>query len=181
MALYKTRGIVLGSRPFDENAKLVTIFAKDHGKITVIAKGAKRPTSKFGGRLETFTYAELLLAKGKSLDILSQMEVVESFQAIRENPAWLNLSFYFVKIIQNASLQGHKNNRMLKLLLTSLKKIIDGPPGQSLEYIVKFFEVNFLKIEGLYRGDRMTEDLITEHIEKDVRWWKNQVLATQDL
>lgn len=178
MALYKTKGIVLGSRPFDENAKLVTIFAKDHGKITVIAKGAKRPTSKFGGRLEAFTYAELLLAKGKSLDILSQMEVVESFQAIRENPDWLNLGFYFIKIVQSATLQGHTNNKLLKLLLMSLKKIIDG---ESIHYVVKFFETNFLKIEGLYRKDRMTEDLITEHIEKDVRWWKNQVLATQDL
>jgi len=174
MALYKTKGIVLGSRAFEESAKLVTFYTKEHGKITVIAKGAKRPTSKFGGRLETFSYAELLLARGRSLDILSQMEVIESFQAIRENPAWLNLALYFVKIIQDASLQGHQNKKLFQLLLVSMKKIIDG---EEFNYVVKFFEVNFLRVEGIYRNDRLPEDLITEHLEKDIKWWKKQVLA----
>lgn len=181
MALYKTRGIVLGSRPFDESAKLVTFLTKDHGKIVVIAKGAKRPTSKFGGRLETFTYADLLLAKGRSLDILSQMEVRESFQKIRENPAWLNLAFYFIKIVEASSLQGHKNEQLFKLLLASFKKIIDNNASETIDYIVKFFEVNYLRVEGLYQKGGMPEDIITDHLEKDVKWWKRQVLPVRDL
>lgn len=175
MALYKTKGIVLGHRPFDESAKLVTFFTKDYGKVSIIAKGARRPTSKFGGRLETFSYLDILAAKGRNLDILSQVELLDSFQAIREDHKQLNLGFYFVNVIGAATVCGQKNPELFKLLLLSLKKLAEGV---SLDYVVKFFEINLLKAEGFYRTDRMPEELISEHLDKDIKSWKKSLNVT---
>ncbi|MFC1496192.1 DNA repair protein RecO [Candidatus Margulisiibacteriota bacterium] len=175
MALYKTEGIILGSCPFEESGKLVTVFTKEHGKISVIAKGAKRPTSRFGGRLETFSYGELLLAKGRNLDILSQMELRESFQSIREDHTQLNLGFYFIKIIQAATMQRQRNPKLFKLLLLSLKKMKDGA---ALDYVVRFFEINLLKAEGVFRADQLPEEIISEHLDKDIKLWKKMITST---
>lgn len=175
MAFYKTKGIVLGSRPFEESAKLVTFFTKDCGKLTIIAKGARRLTSKFGGRLETFSYLDILAAKGRNLDILSQIELLDSFQGIREDHKQLNLGFYIVNVIGAATVYGQKNPELFKLLLLSLKKIAEGV---SLDYIVKYFEINLLRAEGLYRTDEPPEDLISSHLDKDIKSWKKSLNFT---
>jgi DNA repair protein RecO (recombination protein O) len=169
MALYKTKGIVLNSRPFDETGKLVSIFTSDYGKIRVIAKGAKRPTSKFGGRIETFSLLELLIAEGRNLDILSQCETIESFQKLRESEDTIRMGLYFIRVIDAATVEGQKNANLFKLLAYSLKKMKEG---MEFEKVEKFFEVNFLKVEGLYRGNMHPDILIGEHLNVDVRAWK---------
>jgi DNA repair protein RecO (recombination protein O) len=169
MALYKTKGIVLGSRAFEETGKLVTFFTPDHGKIKVIAKGAKRMTSKFGGRLETLSLLELLLASGRNLDILSQCETIESFQGLRENQEALRSALYFVRVIDASTLDRQRNFNLFKLLALSLKKLQEGEdPGK----VEKYFEVNFLKVEGLYRKQAPPDVLIGEHLGVDIRPWK---------
>src|SRR3989339_135105 len=140
MALYKTRGIVIKSIPFEEAGKLVTVFTKDFGKVKVIAKGAKRPTSKFGGRLEPLTVLDLSIAEGRNLDILSQCETVETFQSVRSNSALLNSAIYFLKIIDRATDERQKNLNLFKLLGVSLQKLKEGEPISEVE---KYFEVNF--------------------------------------
>lgn len=167
MPLYKSKGIVLKSAGFDESAKLVTIFTYDYGKIRVIAKGAKRPTSKFGGRLEPFNLIYFTAAKGRNLDILSQCETIERFENIRNNHDSLKIALYFLKVINAATDIAQKNTNLFKLLYMSLKKINDGADAAG-----KFFEVNFLKVEGLFRKDIPADILIGEHLGEDIRKWK---------
>lgn len=77
--LYKTEGIVLKSMEFKEADKIVTIYTKDYGKITAIAKGVRKTKSKFGSSLEILTYSIFLIYKGRNIDIVSQTEILESF------------------------------------------------------------------------------------------------------
>lgn len=169
MALYKTKGIVLKRKNFDETAKIVTFFTKDYGKINVIAKGAKRPNSKFGGRLEPLTVLDLSIAEGRNLDILSQCETLENFQEIRDNPENIKLGLYFAKIIYKATEDRQKNPNLFKLIVSSLQKI---KARESLDRVERYFEVNFLRVEGLFRRDVPPDILIGEHLNEDVRQWK---------
>ena len=57
MGLYKVEGIVLRRRNLGEADRLVTILSRDRGKLTVVARGARRPRSRLGGRLEPATRA----------------------------------------------------------------------------------------------------------------------------
>ena len=77
--LYKTEGIVLKSMEYEEADKIVTIFTKDYGKITAIAKGVRKTKSKFGSSLEILTHSAFLFYKGRNIDIVSQTEILESF------------------------------------------------------------------------------------------------------
>ncbi|OGC22403.1 DNA repair protein RecO [candidate division WOR-1 bacterium RIFOXYC2_FULL_37_10] len=169
MAIYKTKGIVLKARPFDESAKIITIFTIDFGKVNVIAKGAKRPNSKFGGRLEPLNVLELSVAKGRNLDILSQCETIENYSGIKNKHDKLDLAFYFLKVIYKATDDYQQNKNLFRLLVFSLKKLNDG---NNLLDSEKYFEVNFLRVEGLFRAGYPPDILIGEHLGEDVRLWK---------
>ena len=64
---------------YQEADKIVTIYTKDYGKITAIAKGVRKTKSKFGSSLEILTYSIFLFYKGRNIDIVSQTEILESF------------------------------------------------------------------------------------------------------
>ncbi len=66
-----------------ETDRIVTLFTREHGRISAVAKGSRRPTSRLSGATEPFTVARLLMATGKSLDVISQCEVRETFPTLR--------------------------------------------------------------------------------------------------
>lgn len=169
MALYKTKGIVLKSRPFDESAKIITVFTKDLGKISVIAKGAKRPTSKFGGRIEPLTLLDMSIAEGRNLDILSQCETIESFRKIKNNPDLLVIALYFLRIINKSLEDRQKNLNLFKLLYIVLSKLENDEDTKDIEL---YFYVNYLRVEGIFRKDVPPDILIGEHLGEDIRQWK---------
>ena len=85
MNLYRTDGIVLRTRPLGEADKILTLLTRDRGKIEVVARGARRPRNRLAAASQPFTYLKVLIFAGKSLDQLSQAEIIKSFGLIREN------------------------------------------------------------------------------------------------
>ncbi|HEX5726354.1 MAG TPA: DNA repair protein RecO [Longimicrobiaceae bacterium] len=84
MALVTTRSLVLQAFPYSETSKVLRLFTWEHGLRSVIAKGALRPRSRFGGVLEPFTEgaATFYLKEGRDLHTLSGFELVRSRQAL---------------------------------------------------------------------------------------------------
>ena len=84
MALVSTRALVLQSFPYSETSKILRLYTLDHGLRSVIAKGALRPKSRYGGVLEPFTEgsATFYLKEGRDLHTLSGFELVRSRQAL---------------------------------------------------------------------------------------------------
>ena len=88
MSLFRDRGVVLRTYRLGEADRIVVFLTEHHGKVRAVAKGVRRTTSKFGARLEPLTHVDLLLWQGRSdLDIVNQVEVLDSFRAVREDLA----------------------------------------------------------------------------------------------
>jgi DNA repair protein RecO (recombination protein O) len=88
MSLFRDKGVVLRSYRLGEADRIVVFLTERHGKVRAVAKGVRKTTSKFGGRLEPLTHVDLLLWQGRSdLDIVNQVEVVDSFRSVREDLA----------------------------------------------------------------------------------------------
>ena len=79
MPLYKDQGIVLGSFKLGEADKILTILTQGSGKVRAVAKGIRRTKSRFGARLEPFTHVNLMLYRGRSLDTVTQAEILQPF------------------------------------------------------------------------------------------------------
>jgi DNA repair protein RecO (recombination protein O) len=168
MASYKTRAISIKTAPFAEADKLVTLFTRDHGKIRAIAKGARRVPSRFGGRVETFTYAEYFIANGRSLDIVSQCQVIESFQWLRESAKCLYSGLYMLKLIDAGTVEGQINPELFDLLLKFLLKLKEE---ENVKRLAKQFETEFVKLEGIFREGIDPQYVLSEHLGKDLSSW----------
>ena len=74
---YATRAIVLRTRPLGEKDRLVTLFSPEHGRISAVAKGARGTRSKLASASQPYVLGRFLLAKGRSLDIITQVQIEE--------------------------------------------------------------------------------------------------------
>ncbi len=90
MAVYKNKGIVLRSMRYGEADRILDLYTRDAGLVSAIAKGIRRTKSRFGGRLEPLSCVEFLAYEGRTLDTITQVEVLRSFRGIRENLTRLN-------------------------------------------------------------------------------------------
>ncbi|MGA4508550.1 DNA repair protein RecO [Propionibacteriaceae bacterium G1746] len=72
MPTYRDEAIVLRTHKLGEADRIITLFTRVHGKVRAVARGVRRTSSKFGGRLEPFSHVDLQLAEGRSLDIVTQ-------------------------------------------------------------------------------------------------------------
>ena len=168
MSAYKARAISLKTAPFAEADKMVTLFTREHGKIRAIAKGARRVPSRLGGRVESFTYSDLYIAKGRSLDIISQCEVMESFQALRNEAETLKVGLYLLKLVDAGTSEGQHHPELFDLLLKGLLTLKQKIDPRRIELR---FEKAFLRLEGIYREGIEPKYVLSEHMGVDLRKW----------
>jgi DNA repair protein RecO (recombination protein O) len=168
MPAYKAKTISLKTALFAEADKLVTIFTRERGKIRAIAKGARRIPSRLGGRVEPFTYADCFIANGRSLDIISQCQVIESFQWLRQDQLRLPAGLYMIKLVNLGTMEGQHNPELFDLLLHFLLKLRNEAKVRRL---AKEFENEFVKLEGIYREGIDPHYSLSEHMERDLSKW----------
>ena len=83
--LYRDVGIVLRTYKLGEADRIIVFLTQDHGKVRAVAKGVRKTRSKFGGRLEPLSHVEVQLHRGKDLDIVSQVESVDTTSPVFGN------------------------------------------------------------------------------------------------
>lgn len=73
----KTSGYILRAINYGDTSRILTILSRDAGKISLIAKGARRPKSPFGASLELLTLGEFVYYDKEGLKILSQASIID--------------------------------------------------------------------------------------------------------
>ncbi|MGQ0550130.1 MAG: DNA repair protein RecO [Armatimonadota bacterium] len=126
MGLYKIEGIVLRRRNLGEADRLVTVLSRDRGKLTVVAKGARRPRSRLGGRLEPPTRFRALVAEGRSLDIISQVEVIEAHAPLRDDLDRMGATAIILELADHALAERHAHPEVYRLLVDALALVHAG-------------------------------------------------------
>ncbi len=84
-ATYPVRALVLRKTKLGESDLILTLLAEDGRQIKAVAKGARKPSSSFAARLEVFCEADLLLVKGKSLDIVKEARLANAHRGVSED------------------------------------------------------------------------------------------------
>ncbi len=143
--LFRTDGIILRRRDFGEADRLLTVFTPARGKIRVIAKGARKPTSRKGGHVELFTRVDMLIAKGRDLDVLSQAEMVEPYLPLREDLIRATYASHVVELLDRFTGEEEENARAYALLRDTLGYLCAEP---DLRLTARFYEVRLLSWVG---------------------------------
>lgn len=157
---YKTEGIILKRVNFGEADRILTIFTKRYGKIKVIAKGVRKTTSKKGGFLELFNDVALFLSEGKNFDIITETEVINSFEKIRGNLRLVGRAFQIAEIADRLTAEREENQRVFELLRKSFQDLNRGKREAVLS-----FEIELLKELGFGLPGDLSEKSVEAFIE----------------
>ena len=77
--LYRDEAVVLRTYRLGEADRIIVMLTRSHGQVRAVAKGVRRTTSRFGARLEPFTMIDVQLYRGRSLDVIAQVETLDPF------------------------------------------------------------------------------------------------------
>jgi DNA repair protein RecO (recombination protein O) len=137
--------VVLRHRRLGEADRILTIISRDQGKFDVVAKGVRRPRSHKSGHLEELSHSSLLLAKGRSLDTVTQCETVESFASLRTGLEALGAGIYIAELVERFTEERQENRLIYDLLLLCLRGL-DLARDKTLT--IRFFEMQLLEHAG---------------------------------
>lgn len=146
MPLYKDQGIVLGSVKLAEADKIVTILTQGEGKVRGVAKGIRRTTSRFGARLEPFTHVNLMLYRGRSLDTVTQVDIISAFRPIRDDFGLFSAGETMLEAVDKVAEEHERNVRLFLLLLQGLRALEGRPPDPAA--VAEAFLLRLLGLSG---------------------------------
>jgi DNA repair protein RecO (recombination protein O) len=76
---YRDDGVVLRTQKLGEADRIITLLTRHNGRVRAVARGVRRTKSRFGARLEPFTHVDVMVHPGRSLDIITQAEVIRAY------------------------------------------------------------------------------------------------------
>jgi len=76
---YRDDGVVLRTHKLGEADRIITLLTRHHGRVRAVAKGVRRTKSRFGARLEPFTHVDVMVHFGRTLDVITQAEVIRAY------------------------------------------------------------------------------------------------------
>ena len=143
---YSVNAIVVRSIDFGESDRLVTLLTPYKGLIRAIARGARKPRSKLGGNVDFLRHISLSINRGRSIDSISQADVLSTFNSIRSDLTKTSAALYLSELTEKFSVEGPGNPDNYNLLLKALKILDIEKNNYNLP---RWFEVQLLRMNGL--------------------------------
>jgi DNA repair protein RecO (recombination protein O) len=143
---YRTDAIILRRQDFGEADRLLTLFTPEHGKLTAIARGARKPTARQTGHVELFARSTLLIARGRDLDIVTQAELADPFLPLHDNLERAAYANYVVELLDRFTEPGEQNTPLYGLLAAALGWLSE--PGCDVRLTTRYYELALLGLVG---------------------------------
>lgn len=118
--VYRANAIVIRRINLGETDKILTLLTREKGKLSAVAKGARRPASRLAGATELFNYCRALLAVGQNLDVVTQVEVRQSFPKLRHDLVKIAAASYMTELVDHFTEDRLPHEEVFDLLLSGL-------------------------------------------------------------
>ena len=143
--LYRDRGVVLRSIKLGETDRIVTFLTEGRGKVRAVAKGVRKPKSRFGARLEPTTHLNLQLYEGRNLDVVTQVETIDSNRKLRESYPAFTQAIAMLEAVDHVAQEAEANVPLYRMLAAALRTLAEDPvPAVSAAFFWKL-----LALEGV--------------------------------
>ncbi|MHB8993110.1 MAG: DNA repair protein RecO [Chloroflexota bacterium] len=147
--VYRTKGVVLKRIDLGEADKILTIYTSTNGKLRAVAKGVRRPSSRLGGHVDEFAYSDMLLARGRELDVVTQSQTLDPFRRMREELWRTSYGYYVTELVDSFTEERIENQPLFDLLVSTLRMLAER---DDLITVVRSFELHLLDLVG-YRPE----------------------------
>ncbi len=146
MANIKLNGIVIAENNMGDYDKMLTILTPNYGKISCVAKGARKQHSALLAGTQLFCFAEYLMYKGTNTYHINSCETIEIFYNLRVDLDKLKIAIHINKIIQDVTQENQNCYKILQLYLNTLYMISETE--KDIKFILNVFKFRLLCILG---------------------------------
>lgn len=149
MALVKSRAIVLRTYVLGETSKVVVCYTRDHGKVRLVAKGARKGGGKFGAALEPFTVSGVVfyLRPERGLSLVSEADIVRDHPAIRRDVIRQSYAGAVVELV-DLLVAEHTPDPALYDLVERTLEVMARSPDEGLDPALWRFEIRLASALG---------------------------------
>ncbi|MFW6268796.1 MAG: DNA repair protein RecO [Bacillota bacterium] len=147
MPIFNTDAIVLKQFDLGESDKIITFYSKDKGKIRAVAKNARKGNSSISGRVLPFSFNNITIYRGSSIDKINQVKSKYSFTDLREDLTKMAYASFMAEIVEKVGMEDDPLPAIFTLLLSSFNKM-RKVSSEKLIYINLIFQIRILVILG---------------------------------
>ena len=137
---------MIKTQEFKENDKLVWLFTEEFGKITAIAKGARKNKSRYTSTTLPCSYGEFVLFKGKNLYTINEITIIDSFQQLLRDLDTITYASYFNELIDITMENEEVSKDLFRDLVTAFYFIKNDV--MDIEVLARAFETRVLRATG---------------------------------
>lgn len=145
MANYRDRGVVLRTIRLGEADRIATVLSLEHGKVRAVAKGVRKVKSRLGARTEPLTHIDFMAWRGRELDVVNQVEVIDVFPRIRADLERLDAAATMAEIIDQSTVDHQPAPELYRLLVGALRSL----EGSGSPLVLAAFCLKLLATEGV--------------------------------
>lgn len=146
MRLIKVKGIVIKEIPYKDNDKIVTLLTDELGKISCMARGAKRTNSPILANCQYLVYSEFVLYKGKNFYHINSATIINMFYDLRVDFDKLERVFDLTKLLQSTTDENQDTSKVLKLFLNTIYVIENMDKNRGL--VETAFKIKLFSLLG---------------------------------
>ena len=154
MPLYTADALVLRTYKLGEADRIVVFLTRDRGKKRGVAKGARRPRSRFTGALEPLTEVSVAYFEKERRELVG-LNYAETRRSplILGSPDALGYVSYFAELLDEWAQEADADDRLYRLGAAMLDALAAGAP---VEPLARYFEYWLLRLQGVYPESRGT-------------------------
>lgn len=171
----QTEALILRAVDFGESDRILHLLVPDSGRLTAIAKGARRSVRRFAGTLDLFNHLriEVDLRRPTSMARLDQARLIQAFDALRTDPARFALGCYLLELFDRLAPEGGNPADMRRLFafaLGALRAIAAREPNARLRTLLELRALDALGLRPELRhcvrcgGDVGSGPLVDFHV-----------------
>ncbi len=144
MPAFKTEGIILKRKDFGEADRILTVFTKRFGKVSVLARGVRKITSRRAGNIELLNRVMMFLHQGKNFYILTEAESIDSYQPLKNDLTLSTYAYHLLELTAKLTAENQENQILYDDLVSVLEKLVINPR----RIFIRAYEAKILQLMG---------------------------------
>ena len=143
-------GMILKQNAFGEYDRRICLLTKERGKISALAKGARKPGNRLAAATNPFSFGVFRLYAGKNSYTVSEANITNYFEELMTDYEGAYFGMYFAEVADYFARENNDERQLLKLLYQSLKAI--SAPSLPNSLVKCIFEIKAIVVNGEYPG-----------------------------
>lgn len=169
MPTYRDEAVVLRTHQLGEADRIITFLTRRHGKVRAVAKGIRKTSSRFGGRLEPYCHVDIQFAEGRgSLEVVTQVEALHVSRVADDYPRFTAAEVLVETADRLVAEEGSPALQQYRLLAGALRALED--PERPYPLVVDSYLLRSLAIAGYAVATTRCAGCDSS----DVRWFSPQ-------